>query len=177
MATTSHTTNLVKKHFEHDLKYTEDFLVEIFSKTIGIDDKEQIKKTMRALQEEGLIQEDGLYEAALEEASNRLIRESIHGQDYTNGDDAKQVTVRTASKGCTYSAPVRGVHTKKGFLLVKVWERIHDQFYYFKIPYSAYKNISRTSNIEIPFEPSSGLPRRSNHWWQHEVISFEDLAN
>lgn len=96
--------------------------------------------------------------------------------------DAKLSTVRTSSRGKLYSAPVTNIFNKVGTLRVQVYERIQNRFYYFAIPRSAYKQIPKTSNIDIPFE-KDGTPRRKPkrevkvNWWNYETKSFEDMAN
>jgi hypothetical protein len=66
-------------------------------------------------------------------------------------------------------------------LRVQVYERKQNQFFYFAIPRRAYKNIPKTSNIEIPFE-LDGTPRRTPrrkvyvNWWRYEEDSWKDMA-
>jgi hypothetical protein len=137
-----------------------------------------ITKFVRKLVEDKVIESGILFEKALS-VQLGLVRESTAGRDFTNGDDAKLVVVRTCTYGKQYSAPVTNIHTKRNNLLVGVYERKQGNWFFFKIPYSAYKNIPKTSNIEIVFE-LDGTPRRVNrqvtNFWDYEVSSFKDLA-
>jgi hypothetical protein len=137
-----------------------------------------ITKFMKKLVRDKIIEPGHLFEKALATQLG-LVRESTTGRDFTNGDDAKLVAVRTCSYGMTYSAPVHNTHAKRNNLLVAVYERKQHNWFFFKIPYSAYKHVSKSSNIEIPFE-LDGTPRRVNrqvvNYWEYEVSSFKDMA-
>ena len=101
------------------------------------------------------------------------------GKDFVDISDAKLISVRTSSKGTAYSAPITNIHRKRGLLRVLCYERKQNNFYFFLIPYAAYGHISKTSNIEIPFN-LDGTPRRINkceiNWWQYEVSTFEEIC-
>jgi hypothetical protein len=111
----------------------------------------------------------------------KFIRESTVGRDFANGDDAKCVVARTHGYGTSYSAPVTNIHRKQGNLLITVYERKQDQWYLFKIPYIAYKDVPKSSNIDIPFEldgSPSRIPKKARkfNWWDYEVKTFKDLG-
>jgi hypothetical protein len=139
-----------------------------------------ITKFVRKLLVDDIIQLGQLFEKAIE-AQLGLIRENTAGRDFECGDDAKCVVVRTANYGKSYSANVSNVHSKTGNLLVSVYERKQQKWYFFRICHQAYKHISKTSNIDIPFE-MNGTPRKtpqrcgSANWWQYEVPSFKSLT-
>ena len=139
-----------------------------------------ITKFVRKLVVDDIIQLGQLFEKAIESQLG-LVRESTAGRDFACGDDSKCVVVRTCNYGKSYSANVSNVHSKTGNLLVSVYERKQGKWYFFRIPYHAYKHISKTSNIDIPFE-INGVPRRiplrfgSANWWQYEVPCFKSLA-
>lgn len=101
------------------------------------------------------------------------------GKDYIDISDAKLISVRISSKGTNYSAPVTNIKKKRGLLRVVCYERKLDKFYYFLIPYSAYKHIPSSSNIEIPFN-MDGTPRRINNckvnWWDYEMDTFDKIC-
>jgi hypothetical protein len=59
-------------------------------------------------------------------------------------------------------------------ILLVVTERLTKQQYFFYIPYKAYSHVNANA-ISIPFE-LDGTPRRSNHWWHHEISSWEELC-
>jgi hypothetical protein len=120
----------------------------------------------------------GLLERAIS-ITGGLERQATVGRDFSDFSDAKLVSVRTASKGKSYSAPVTNIHRKKGYLRVVCYERKQDKFYYFLIPGDAYSHIEKTSNIEIPFN-LNGNPRKQNNcninWWNFEVETFTAVA-
>jgi hypothetical protein len=137
-----------------------------------------ITKFVRKMVKDKVIETGILFEKALS-VQLGLIRESTEGRDFSNGDDAKLVAVRTSGYGKQYSAPVSNIHAKKNNLLVAVYERKQNNWFFFRIPHSAYQHIPKTSNIEIIFE-LDGTPRRINrqgvNFWDYEVPSFKDLA-
>jgi hypothetical protein len=139
-----------------------------------------ITKFARKLVADDLIQLGQLLEKAISVQCG-LVRESTAGRDFLNGDDAKNVVVRTSNYGSSYTANVSSIHNKTGWLLVAVYERKQKKWYLFRIPHHAYCHIPKTSNIDIPFE-LNGDPRRipkrcdSANWWQYEVKTFKSLG-
>ena len=137
-----------------------------------------LTRFIKKLLDDDIIQTGQLFEKAIS-VQCKLIRESSYGKDFANGDDAKLVAVRTHNYGTSYTAPVSGIHTKGGWLLVAVYERKQNNWFYFRIPHSAYCHIPKSSNIDIPFE-LDGTPRRVNqcnvNWWNFKVTEFRDLA-
>jgi hypothetical protein len=137
-----------------------------------------VTKFTRKLVADDIIQFGQLLEKAIATQCG-LIRESTVNRDFECGDDAKSVVARTSNHGMSYGAPVTNIYNKTGNLLVTVYERKQNKWYLFRIPNKAYKNIPKTSNIEIPFE-LDGTPRRVNrsevNWWKFEVLKFKDLA-
>lgn len=133
-----------------------------------------ITKFVKKLVDDDVLSFGQLFEKAIEKQLG-LVRESTAGKDFSNGDDAKCVVARTHNSGKSYSANVCSVHAKTGWLLVSVYERKQDKWYFFRIPHHAYKHIKKSSNIEIPFD-LDGTPKLSNHWWTHNVPSFTHLG-
>ena len=140
-----------------------------------------VYQAIKQLMLDDILQLGQLHEQAIsKQAKGKMLRESTVGKDFYNGDDAKLISVRTSGYGQVYSAPIAGIHAKTGNLLASCYERKQKKWYFFKIPYHAYKNIPKTSNIDIPFEMNGDprrIPRRSNAycWWDHEVKTFKDL--
>lgn len=164
MATKASNINLEKKHFDgfrHCLPGIENCCEETIDHLLNL----------------GIIQVSTAFEHALANVYNLEVV-SENGRDLNNGADAKISSVRTHRKGTCYSAPIYRTSTKTGNLWVQVYERKLDKHYYFNIPYEAYSQISKTSNIDIPFE-IDGTPRRENgpksrlpNFWDYEVKSF-----
>jgi hypothetical protein len=67
-----------------------------------------------------------------------------------------------------------GIKNTSAPILLVVTERLTKQQYFFHIPYSSYKHVNANA-ISIPFE-LDGTPRRSNHWWRHEIDTWEQLC-
>lgn len=144
-----------------------------------LEDEVQCWQTFRNLANRGYLQISTMFENAIANCNSKITVTSSEGKDFSDGSDAKLSSVRTSSYGEQYSAPISNLHSKIGMLRVQVYERKQEKFYYFAIPYHAYKHIPKTSNIEIPFCPD-GTPRRRNrcntNWWRYEVPTFEDMA-
>lgn len=164
MATKASNIDLEKKHFDsfrHCLPGIENCC----------------EKTIDHLLELGIIQVSTAYEHALANVHNvKVVSEDE--RDLDNGADCKLTTVRTHGNGKCYGAPIKSIATKTGPLWVQVYERKLDKYYFFNIPYEAYSQIPKTSNIEIPFE-IDGTPRKEKspmhrlpNFWDHEVKSF-----
>jgi len=139
-----------------------------------------ITKMMRQLVKDDVIQFGQMLEKAISVQCG-LIRESGVGRDFTNGADAKLTSVRTCSRGRGYSAPVTSIKNKKGRLLIACYERKKKAWYFFSIPYHAYRDIPKSSNIDISFS-LDGTPRRTPgrktvkvNWWRYERKSIKDL--
>lgn len=137
------------------------------------------QNTVQMLLEMGIVEVSSAFEQAIANFSGTEVL-SLDSADLSCGSDAKLATVRTCNYGSSYSAPVTGIHNKTGDLLVQVYERKQDKFYWFRLPYETYSHIPKTSNIEIPFK-LDGTPRRKNkkqfNPWDHECVSFEEMCN
>lgn len=135
--------------------------------------------TVQILLEMGLIEVSSAFEQAIANYNGTNVVSLDHA-DLSCGSDAKLATVRTSSYGKSYSAPVSGIYNKTGDLLVQVYERKQNKFYWFRLPNNTYCHIPKTSNIEIPFD-SNGNPRRRNNKefnpWDHECMSFEEMCS
>jgi hypothetical protein len=120
-----------------------------------------------------------LLEAAISKRKG-LERHDTKGMDFIDGSDAKASSVRWTSNGTTYAAPIKDIANKRGLLRCMVYERLQDKFYYFLIPYSAYRHIPVTSNIEIGFN-LDGSPKKAPtqntivNWWDFNVPDFEGI--
>jgi hypothetical protein len=144
---------------------------------------ELCQRTVNSLLELGIIQVSTAFEQALAAVGGHQVVSLDKGDLYRAGkySDAKLSTVRTSSYGTSYSAAICKIFNKTGWLRVQVYERKQNQFFYFAIPRRAYKNIPKTSNIEIPFE-LDGTPRRTPrrkvyvNWWRYEEDSWKDMA-
>ena len=145
--------------------------------------EKQDPATIEWLMERGLLQASTVAEHAVASVGgHKVVSEDTH--DISNGCDVKLATVREFSYFSRYGAGVRNFQNKSGDLLVIVYERHLDRFYYFKIPHSAY---SRVKEITIPFL-SDGNPQRDvqrsayysdtvkQKWWKYEKATFEEMV-
>jgi len=132
-------------------------------------------RSLEMLLEKGLLQVSTCFEHALANVKNLTVI-GADSHDLSDGADAKISSVRTHSSGACYGAPIRGLKNKTGNLYVQVYERKQNRFYYFDIPYHAYKDIPSSSNIEIPFDlmgnPKPPTRAAKYNWWKYRVDSF-----
>lgn len=129
------------------------------------------EKTVENLLELGVLQISTMFEQSLANVGGyTVVSEDTH--DFDTGDDAKMCTVVLKSGGKMYSAQISGITNKIGNLLVQVYERKQEKFYYFVIPNEEFQNVSI---IEIPFD-LEGNPKIKNRWWKYQVSTFEELA-
>jgi hypothetical protein len=135
--------------------------------------------TLEYLSKNGMLQVSTIVEQAVAQTGGFSVV-SANTHDLSDGSDVKMASVRTSSKGKSYSASVK-FKKKTGALRVITYERIHDKFYYFIIPHSEYSKASSKSTIEIPFD-SDGCPKRQHlggkfkNWWVYEVPTFTALC-
>jgi hypothetical protein len=167
MATKLEHLDLEKAHFEHFKYHIPGY-------------KSMNKDTVQQLLDLGLLQVSTAFETALANCGGHTVV-SEDQADISDGSEAKLSSVRTSGHGKSYSANVSNTKNKTGMLRVQVYERKLKQFYYFLIPNSAYRQVGRTSNIEIPFL-LDGTPKRYYspvrlpNWWKFEVSSFAELS-
>ena len=145
--------------------------------------KNMCADTVLALMNLGGLQVSTLFEQALARVGGHKVVSLDRGDLYRDGaySDAKLSSVRTSGYGTIYSAPVSNIFNKTGTLRVQVYERKQGKFYYFAIPRRVYRDIPRSSNIDIPFD-LDGTPRRKPrrvvlvNWWRYEVATWAEMA-
>ncbi len=170
---------------KYDIRFFEEFAPYLMSDYT----KTELKGVRRAV-EQGLIQRERLVELAISAVSG-VHMDSTAGRDLADGTDVKTVTSsyknNNLKKGTwTHSYPIRRVSSKTGALRVVAYNNFLDKFYYFLIPFGAYRHINHT--LEIVAErfqdnrfiknmpPFTGIPRRHLQWWQYECKSFEEMC-
>ena len=170
MATKIANLELELAHFDHFKQHVPGF-------------KNMCSDTVLALMDLGGLQVSTLFEQALARVGGHEVVSLDRGDLYRDGaySDAKLSSVRTSSYGASYSAPVTNIFNKTGTLRVQVYERKRGKFFYFAIPRRVYRDIPRSSNIDIPFD-LDGTPRRKPrrvvqvNWWRYEVSTWEEMA-
>lgn len=173
------------EYVKYDIRFFEEFAPYLMSDYT----KTELKGVRRAV-EQGLIQRERLVELAISAVSG-VHMDSTAGRDLADGTDVKTVTSsyknNNLKKGTwTHSYPIRRVSSKTGALRVVAYNRLLDEFYYFLIPFGAYRHINHT--LEIVAEtfsgpsfiknrpPFTGIPRKHLQWWQYECKSFEEMC-
>jgi hypothetical protein len=116
-----------------------------------------------------MLKNEDLLELAIGSVNDTLeIIHAVKGKDFSNGMDAKFCIVRTNSYGRSYSAAIK-LKNKNGILAL-IYERIQNKFYPFAFPVL-------WTEASIPFDIETGEPKRSNHMWQYECKSFEEMCH
>lgn len=135
-------------------------------------------------------QGDLAMESMVENAISRigkLERTNQTGMDFTDGSDAKKVTV--VNQG-TIKSPLRGAgfssKNKKGILRVVVVDPLVEEVFYFKIPpafYLGQEQKRREIGLRILFSKEGGKPNfklrsiTAQEMWSFQVRSFKDLCS
>jgi hypothetical protein len=149
--------------------------------------KQYIRKEMAQFVGDGVVAIETLLEHALA-VQGGLTRNSTHGEDFTDGSDAKKaaayvvegIETRKRKNGSTYEyeykrylAKVRNIVTKRGALRILVFEPLHRKFHFFKVPKKAYDGV-KTVQIEFNFD---GSIKETCRWLPYKVGSFKELAS
>jgi hypothetical protein len=162
----------------HDDKYF-DFLFPIAYPNATEEIKSFIKENMIP---KGDIAIESLLETAIS-VSNGIVKESSAGYDFLNkdgtpGGDAKKATAFLNRNRPRREAVVKDFGNKIGNLYICVFEPHLEQFYFFNVPYSRYKN---SKSLSIYFE-KDGTPRRRQlrydydpPLWKYEAKTIGDL--
>jgi hypothetical protein len=112
------------------------------------------------------------------------------GQDYTDGSDAKCSVSshrnNDKKRGCwTNSYRITGIKDKTGDLRAVCYNDILDEFEFFLIPRSAYKDccknvveivIERVTQREGSYEFTGKRNTVKSKWYQYKKSTFEELA-
>ena len=137
-------------------------------------------ETLASLLHDGMLEVSTCFENAVANVGGYKVISENHA-DLSDGSDCKLASARTHCYGTIYAAPVSNIATKTGTLRVQVYERILDNFHYFKVPRAAYEHRAPKSNLDIPFDLETAEPKRKsrkgvNKMWLYEVDSFEEMC-
>jgi hypothetical protein len=137
----------------------------------------------RELVASGEIQIETLTENALVQASNGLYtRVCEDANDFSDGSESKKAVSQFRNNNIakcqwTNSFAITNLTNKTGLVRCVCYSRQQDRFYFFAIPYKAYRNMAR---IDIILDSSTGYrePRGipQGKWSHYQVDSFEQLA-
>tara|TARA_A100001201_G_scaffold142038_1_gene139093 strand:- start:643 stop:1182 length:540 start_codon:yes stop_codon:yes gene_type:complete len=159
---------------EHDVKFLDHLWNNSRWSKNGVISYDQYKTLLNV----GEIQIETFIENVMADNSGgTFVKESGDGRDFSDDSDAKKSIVQF-HRG-RYDAAINSIRNKLGTLRVIVYDKHNNKFHYFKIPKSAYGNISM---IEISFNIKNGnesicKPNRNTKWWAYEVDTFEELCN
>lgn len=148
------------------------------------------KKEHLPILKKAVRQGDIAMESMVENAISRvgkLERTNQTGMDFTDGSDAKKVTV--VNQG-TIKDPNRGAgfssKNKKGVLRVVVVDPMVNEVFYFRIPPEFYIGVEqkrRETALRIRFSKNGGMPERFNknggvtkEMWSFRVSTFAALC-
>ena len=139
-------------------------------------------KLYRELVEHGDLQIETVLENALAVTSGRYSRVAEVHRDFSDGSDAKKAISQFRNNDIendrwTNSAAISGLTNKTGMIRSLVYSRYQDKFYFFAIPYSAYRGMARVDILmdsSVGYREPQGIPR--GKWTAYQVDSFEQLA-
>lgn len=133
-----------------------------------------LEQAIRILEDRGLINIGEVAEQAISIGSNvALCSKNTPEIDLVSGKQIKHgrtnpVTQHTGLKAfCS-------IKNHSSTILFVATEAYTQKEYYFVFPYSSYKRYN-ANTLCVPFN-WCGVPTRSNHWWDYEVDSFEQLC-
>lgn len=139
-------------------------------------------KLLRKMVKDGVIQVDALVEKAIS-VVGKVKRSSSKGKDFIDGSDAKKATTfqmieyPSARNNRTKNyvrrvARITNIYNKEGWLRCVVAETLTNQIFYFKIPYSYYKDLT---SIAIYFN-EDGSPKINGKIWQWKCNTFTEMS-
>lgn len=141
------------------------------------------KDTLSLLQDLDLIDIGELAEKAVAKKTGvKQTSKCQEGYDLENGWEIKHGQAHLTAKGTQRNAYIAGMQNKMGTLRIVITERLTGKLYFFKVPFSAYRDY-RSSSLQWAFEVD-GTPRRIPKaamsrpcYWDFEVDSFEELCS
>jgi hypothetical protein len=144
--------------------------------------KKQIQ-AYRELVADGDLQIETVLENALVQAClGAYTRVAEKGRDFCDGGDAKKSISQFRNNDIardlwTNSFAISGLSNKTGVIRAVCYSREQDKFYFFAIPYKAYKGMAR---VDISLDNSTGWSKPNGipkgKWTRYMVPTFERLA-
>ena len=137
----------------------------------------------RELVADGELQIETVLENALAVASNGLYtRIAEDSKDFCDGSDAKKSSSQFRNNNIkrdqwTNSCAVTKLKNKTGLIRALIYSKVPDKFYFFAIPYEAYKGMNRVDislDSSVGYREPKGIPH--GKWTHYQVPDFETLA-
>ena len=143
---------------------------------------EQIKLLRKEVKHGNLQIETMLENALAKKSRGKYKRVAEWYRDFSDNSDAKKVTSQfrnnDIAKDCwTNSFAVSGLGKKQGLIRAVCYSKEQDKFYFFAIPYKAYKGMARVDisiDNSIGYKKPVGIPK--GKWTRYQVESFSLLA-
>jgi hypothetical protein len=144
------------------------------------------KKQIALLREQvevGIIQIETMLENALANSSKKYRRIAEAYRDFTDNSDAKKTVScfrnnNIAKDLWMNSFAISGLKNKTGLIRSLCYSKEQDRFYFFAIPYIAYKGMPK---VEVTLDTSTGYKKPNGvpqgKWTKCQVDSFEQLAS
>jgi hypothetical protein len=104
------------------------------------------------------------------------------GRDFCDGGDAKKSISQFRNNDIardlwTNSFAISGLSNKTGVIRAVCYSREQDKFYFFAIPYKAYKGMARVDILldnSVGYREPKGIPK--GKWTRYMVPTFEILT-
>ena len=139
-----------------------------------LDNKLTLGQAIKLLEGRGLIDIGEVAEQAISIGSNvALCRKNTPNIDVVSGKQIKHGKTNPATQHTGLKA-FCSLKNHTSTILFVATETCTQKEYYFVFPYSSYRGYYGNT-LCVPFT-WDGAPCRSNHWWDHEVASFEELC-
>jgi hypothetical protein len=143
---------------------------------------EQIKLLRKEVKHGNLQIETMLENALAKKSRGKYKRVAEWYRDFSDNSDAKKVTSQfrnnDIARDCwTNSFAVAGLSKKKGLIRAVCYSKEQDNFYFFAIPYKAYKGMARVDislDNSVGYKTPLGIPK--GKWLCCEVGSLLRLA-
>jgi hypothetical protein len=144
--------------------------------------KEQIKMLRKEVKHGNLHIETMLENALAKKSKGTYKRIAEWYRDFCDNSDSKKSTSQFRNNDIsrdawTNSFTISGLSKKKGLIRALCYSKYQDKFYFFAIPYKAYKGMSRVDiNLDnsVGYKEPVGIPK--GKWTRYQVKSFTRLA-
>lgn len=145
--------------------------------------EEQIKLLRKEVKHGNLHIETMLENALAKKSKGTYKRVAEWYRDFCDGSDSKKSTSQhrnnDIAKNCwTNSFAISGLKNKKGLIRAVCYSKEQDKFYFFAIPYKAYKGMARVDIMldnSIGYNTPLGIPK--GKWTRYQVKTFARLAS
>jgi hypothetical protein len=144
--------------------------------------KKQIAEYRELVADGDLQIETVLENALVQTCRGAYTRVAEKGRDFCDGGDAKKSISQFRNNDIardlwTNSFAISGLSNKTGVIRAVCYSREQDKFYFFAIPYKAYKGMARVDILldnSVGYREPKGIPK--GKWTRYMVPTFEILT-